>query len=80
MARGALQMSRADIAVAVTGIAGPGGGSLAKPVGLVHFGLAQRPSALRTVECRFGDLGRDAVRLASVDQALSLLEEALGLA
>ena len=79
MARGALSRSRADLAVSVTGIAGPGGGSAAKPVGLVHFGLARRPNGVVTVERRFGDLGRDAVRMASLDQALALLEEALGL-
>jgi nicotinamide-nucleotide amidase len=79
MARGALTRSRADLAVSVTGIAGPGGGSAAKPVGLVHFGLARRPNGVVTVERRFGDLGRDAVRMASLDQALAMLEEALGL-
>jgi nicotinamide-nucleotide amidase len=79
MARGALARSRADIAVSVTGIAGPAGGSATKPVGLVHFGLARRPNGIVTVERRFGDLGRDGVRMASIDQALSLLEEALGL-
>ncbi len=80
MARGALARSRADIAVSVTGIAGPGGGSAVKPIGLVHFGLARRPNGIVTVERRFGDLGRDGVRMASLDQALALLEEALGLA
>jgi nicotinamide-nucleotide amidase len=79
MARGALAKSRADLAVSVTGIAGPGGGSATKPVGLVHFGLARRPNGVVTVERRFGDFGRDAVRMASLDQALALLEEALGL-
>ena len=80
MARGALARSRADLAVSITGIAGPGGGSTDKPVGLVHFALARRPDGVRTVERRFGDIGRDEVRLASVDQALALLEEAVGLA
>ena len=79
MARGALMRSRADLSVAVTGIAGPGGGSADKPVGLVHFALARRPNGVKTVERRFGDIGRDAVRLASVDQALRLIEEALDL-
>ncbi|WP_333822569.1 CinA family protein [Pinisolibacter sp.] len=79
MARGALVRSRADLAVSVTGIAGPGGGTATKPVGLVHFGLARRPNGVVTVERRFGDLGRDAVRMASLDQALALVEEALGL-
>ena len=79
MARGALARSRADLAVAITGIAGPGGGSEAKPVGLVHFALARRPNGIVTVERRYGDIGRDAVREAAVGQALMLLEEALGL-
>ena len=79
MARGALMRSRADLSISITGIAGPGGGSADKPVGLVHFGLARRPNDVVTVERRFGDLGRDAVRMASVDQALRMLEEALGL-
>lgn len=79
MARGALAKSLADIAVSITGIAGPGGGSADKPVGLVHFGLAVRPRDLRTVERRFGDLGRDEIRMASLDQALTLLEETLGI-
>jgi nicotinamide-nucleotide amidase len=80
MARGALARSRADLAVSITGIAGPGGGSATKPVGLVHFGLARRPNGLVRIERRFGDIGRDAVRTASVDQALQLIEQALGLA
>lgn len=73
MARGALAHSRADLAVAVTGIAGPGGGSPEKPVGLVHFAAARRAGAHLAIERRFGDLGRDAVRLASADTALELL-------
>ena len=76
MALGALARSRADVAVSITGVAGPGGGSLTKPVGLVHFGCAQRGGAVTTVERRFGDLGRGAVRLASVEQAISMLETA----
>ncbi|GJE69502.1 CinA family protein [Methylorubrum podarium] len=79
MAEGALGASRADIAVSVTGIAGPGGGSEAKPVGLVHFGLAVRGGATRHVERRFGDPGRAEIRRLSVAEALALLEEAVGL-
>ncbi|MDK9695990.1 MAG: CinA family protein [Siculibacillus sp.] len=79
MARGALFRSRADIAVSITGIAGPGGGSADKPVGLVHLALARRPNGILTVECRFGDIGRDAVRMASIDRALTLLETAVGI-
>lgn len=75
MAEGALAHSRADVAVAITGIAGPGGGSAEKPVGLVHFACARRDRPTRHVERRFGDIGRDAVRDASVLQALDLADE-----
>ncbi|WP_188909096.1 CinA family protein [Salinarimonas ramus] len=77
MAEGALAASRADVAVSVTGIAGPGGGSAEKPVGLVHFGCARRGGAVRHLERRYGDLGRSMVRLRTVADALELLEEAL---
>ena len=76
MAIGALAHSRAEIAVSVTGVAGPGGGSADKPVGLVHFACAGPAARLVAVERRFGDLGRNAVRLAAVAQALAMLEEA----
>jgi nicotinamide-nucleotide amidase len=72
MAKAALTQARADLAVAVTGIAGPGGGSAQKPVGLVYFGTASA-FGLSVVEARFGDIGRDAVRAYSVRQALRLL-------
>jgi len=77
MAEGALHASRAEVAVSVTGIAGPDGGSAAKPIGLVHFACARlgKPTAMR--EERFGDIGREAVRLASVKVGLDLLEAAL---
>ncbi len=78
MAEGALRRSRADIAVAVTGIAGPGGGSAEKPVGLVHFACARRGGSTMHVERRFGEIGREAVREASVLQALNLAEQAVG--
>ncbi len=77
MAEGALARSRAALAVAVTGIAGPGGGSPDKPVGLVHFGLARSGRPTVHLERRFGDLGRAGVRAATVDQALTLIEDAL---
>lgn len=77
MASGALAASRADVAVAITGIAGPGGGSAEKPVGLVHFGLAVRDGAVRHLERRYGDLGRTEIRRAAVADAIGLLEEAL---
>jgi nicotinamide-nucleotide amidase len=72
MAKGALEFSRADVAVSVTGIAGPDGGSSAKPVGLVHFGLANRAGALFHYTCNFkGD--RDDIRMQGVHEALKLL-------
>jgi nicotinamide-nucleotide amidase len=78
MAIGLLQRCPADVAVSITGIAGPGGGSDAKPVGLVHFGCARRGAHLTLVEKRFGDLGRTRVRLAAVTVALDLLLQAAG--
>jgi nicotinamide-nucleotide amidase len=72
MAEGALAHSRAHIAVSITGIAGPGGGSPGKPVGLVHFGCG-RPGAITTRMELFGDRGRDEVRLVSVSTAIDLL-------
>jgi nicotinamide-nucleotide amidase len=72
MAAGALRASATDLALAVTGIAGPDGGTPAKPVGLVWFGLASRGGAVQTLERRFpGD--RDAVRRAAVATGLGLL-------
>lgn len=76
MARGALSHSLADIAVAVTGIAGPDGGTIEKPVGLVHFAWAGRRRGLEHVERRFGSIGRADIRKASVAQALDMLFEA----
>jgi len=72
MAQGAVAHSRAAVSVAITGIAGPGGGSDEKPVGLVHFAAAG-PAGLIHIEKRFGDIGREAVRLESVRVALGLL-------
>ena len=78
MAEGALAASRATLAVSVTGIAGPGGGSAEKPVGLVHFALAVEGTPTRHVERRFGDPGRAEIRRLSVEQALALLEGVVG--
>lgn len=78
MAKGALAHSQADVAVAVTGIAGPGGGSADKPVGLVHLASACRDGRSEHREMRYGDIGRDNVRLATVRTALEMLAEAAG--
>ena len=77
MAEAALTHSRAALAVAVTGIAGPDGGTAEKPVGLVHFACAITGHPTVHVLRRFGDIGRDEVRLAAVVQALAMLEEAI---
>jgi nicotinamide-nucleotide amidase len=77
MAEGAIRVSAAPLAIAVTGIAGPGGGSDEKPVGLVYIAASRAGEATPVRECRFGDVGRDAVRLASVGAALELLTSLL---
>jgi nicotinamide-nucleotide amidase len=77
MAEGALAKSGAGVTLAVTGIAGPGGGGPDKPVGLVHFAAARRGKTLHK-EVRFGDLGRGEVRRRSVLAAFDLLHELVG--
>ena len=77
MARGALAHSAADIAIAVTGVAGPGGGSPSKPVGLVHLAAARRGRGVQHRELRAGDIGRHAVRLATVAEAFALIRAAM---
>ena len=77
MADGAVKRSPAQVSVSVTGVAGPGGGSADKPVGLVHFG-AVGPAGAIHIEHRFGDIGREEVRLASVRLALDLLLDRIG--
>ena len=72
MAAGARVTAGTDLAVSITGVAGPGGGSEEKPVGLVHFGCAG-PDGVEHVVRRFGDIGREQVRLESVRVALGLL-------
>ena len=72
MAEGALAWSGAGVALAITGIAGPGGGG-GKPVGLVHMAAVRRGEAVRHEVHRYGDQGRGAVRLAALDSALALL-------
>jgi nicotinamide-nucleotide amidase len=75
MAEGALGRTSADLAVAVTGIAGPEGGSAEKPVGLVHFAAARRGRSTIHARHVFRDAGRSAIRLASVGVALSMLRD-----
>jgi nicotinamide-nucleotide amidase len=72
MVLGALKRAAADIAVSVTGIAGPGGGTAQKPVGLVYLAAAYGEHIIAR-ECRFGDIGRGEVRLKSVETALEML-------
>lgn len=74
MARGALAASQAQLSVAVTGIAGPGGATETKPVGLVHFAAAKKGGMVLHREERFGDIGRAEVRRRSVLVALEMLE------
>jgi nicotinamide-nucleotide amidase len=76
MAAGALAHSHADVAVSITGVAGPDGGTAEKPVGLVHLAAARRGGPTLHRECRFGNIGRSGVRLASVEVALQLVAEA----
>ena len=75
MAIGALERAGTDLAVAITGIAGPGGATPGKPVGLVHFAAAARDGRLTHRECRFGAIGRSSVRQRSVIEALRMLME-----
>lgn len=76
MAEGARSTARTDVGVGITGVAGPGGGSDKKPVGLVYVAVATK-DATHFVEKRFGEIGRDEVRARSVEAALELLLEVL---
>jgi nicotinamide-nucleotide amidase len=77
MAAGALKNSRAGITLAVTGIAGPDGGSREKPVGLVWFGLAQTGKPVVTEKRIFENLGRDHIRRETTRHALKMGLKAL---
>ncbi|HRY07023.1 MAG TPA: CinA family protein [Hyphomicrobiaceae bacterium] len=77
MADGAAARARTDIAIAVTGIAGPGGGTPQKPIGLVHIAIHRKGHLTRHAENRFGDIGRAAIRLATVKEVLTILEKML---
>ena len=73
MAAGALANSRADLSVAITGVAGPGGGTPEKPEGLVHFAAASKDGKVIAERVEFGVLGRSEVRRRSMEQALGML-------
>lgn len=74
MAQGALERAGVDLAVAITGVAGPGGGSVAKPVGLVHFAAVGHDSPARIErKMLYGDIGRSEVRRLSVIESLDML-------
>lgn len=77
MAEGALAHSAASVVVSITGVAGPGGGTPAKPVGLVHLAAAARDGRLIHQELRLGDLGRSAVRRTTVAEAFALVRQLL---
>lgn len=76
MAEGACRAAGVDTAVAITGVAGPGGGSALKPVGLVHFACARRDGRVLPLERRYGAIGRAEIRARAVEDALDLLAAA----
>jgi nicotinamide-nucleotide amidase len=75
MAEGALENSNAHVSVAITGVAGPGGGTEMKPVGLVHIATARSNQSVQHRVERFGDLGREEIQFAAVQMALEMLRE-----
>ena len=75
MAKGALAHAQVDLAVSITGIAGPTGAVPGKPIGLVYFCAASRSGRIVAHDRKFGDIGRSKVRRASVLQALAMLRE-----
>jgi len=77
MAEGAITYSGAQLSIAVTGVAGPGGGTALKPVGLVHIAVAREGRSILHEAYRFGDVGRSEIRLKSVEAALRLLQHLL---
>ncbi len=74
MAEGAVENSHAHVAVAVTGVAGPGGGTALKPVGLVHIAAAREGRSILHEAHRFGDIGRSEIRIRTVQASLELLQ------
>lgn len=77
MAEGALHESRAHIAIAVTGIAGPGGGTPMKPVGLVHIACLRENRRMLHQVHHFGDLGRSEIRIKTIEGAFDLIQRQL---
>ena len=77
MAEGAVENSNAHLAVSVTGVAGPGGGTQLKPIGLVHIAACREGRSIIHEAHRFGDLGRSEIRLKAVEAALQLLHRLL---
>lgn len=75
MAEGALENSRANLALSITGIAGPGGGTPMKPVGTVHIACARENKAMMHEACYFGDIGRHEVRMAALETALEMIRQ-----
>ena len=75
MAEGALEESRANLAVAVTGVAGPGGGTPLKPVGLVHIAVARENKPIFHQVMRFGDIGRSEIRRQTIITALEMVRK-----
>ncbi len=78
MAEGALENSRANIAVAITGVAGPGGGTALKPVGLVHIAVARENHPILHEACRFGEIGRTETRRRAMVKAMEMVTKMLG--
>lgn len=74
MASGAHFCSNADVAISITGVAGPDGGTKDKPVGLVHFGFSADDRETGHVRCLFENTGRDGIRYQALVQALEILE------
>ncbi len=78
MAEGAMVMGEVDVGVAVTGVAGPGGGTQMKPVGLVHIACARKGHNIIHDVFRFGDIGRSEIRIKTVEEALAMMLSVIG--
>jgi len=78
MSVGAIERAGVDLALSVTGIAGPDGGTPQKPVGLVHIAAAHRGGKILHRECRYGNISRGEVRRLSALAALALMKELIG--